>query len=357
MKRGDVKVSTPRGQSTVALGQCRATVAAAIPTSGRAPSRAREREVTMKRLWLVVGCAWWIGCSWAVGATHPGGTPDALTPYTATQYPIVLVPGLLGFRTLLGAVDYFTAIPEALEESGAQVFVVDISPANTPEVRGKQLLAQLDALRTMTGAARFNLVAHSQGALDARWVADTRPDLVASVTSIGGPHLGSPVAQFAIDLPLGLGTNTMQALSDLVKLASGTSNANDATAALQALTPSGAAAFAAAHPAAMPTSACGSGAPVVGGIHYYSWGGIGSLTNPLDLLDPTWLLLGILDPVEGNDGLIPRCSTHLGEVIRDNYLANHTDETNLIFGLVSLFGPNPKTLYRTHANRLRNAGL
>jgi triacylglycerol lipase len=55
--------------------------------------------------------------------------------------------------------------------------------------------------------------------------------------------------------------------------------------------------------------------------------------------------------------VIPKCSSHLGHVIRDDYAANHLDETNLIFGLVSLTGPDPITLYRQHANRLMLAGL
>jgi triacylglycerol lipase len=299
-----------------------------------------------------------------IGLTGCGGASassqsEALSPtsYTATKWPIVLIPGLLGFKTILGSVDYFTAIPEALESGGAKVYVVQVSQANTPMLRGQQIIAQLDALAKVSGAERFNLVGHSQGAMDARYVAATRPDLVASVTSVAGPHAGSPAAAFALSVPLGLGSDLMQALSDFVKLLAGETNPNDAKAALGWLAPAGAATFAAQYPAAMPTTPCGSGAPVVGGIRYYSWGGVGTLTNALDLLDPTWALLGAIDLTDPNDGLIPRCSTHLGQVIRDDYIANHTDATNLVFGLVSPFGPNPKTLYRDQANRLLNVGL
>jgi triacylglycerol lipase len=286
-------------------------------------------------------------------------TTEALAPtsYAATKYPIVLIPGLLGFKTLIGSVDYFTAIPEALEAGGATVYVAVVSQANTPMLRGQQIIKQLDALTKVSGATRFNLVGHSQGAMDARYIAAVRPDLVASVTSISGPHGGSPAAAFALSLPLGLGTDVMQAVSDFVKLLAGETNPNDANAALSWLAPSGAAAFAAQYPAAMPTTPCGSGAPIVDGIRYYSWGGVGTLTNALDLLDPTWFTLGTIDLVDPNDGLIPRCSTHLGNVIRDDYIANHTDATNLVFGLVSPLGPNPKTLYRDQANRLLNVGL
>jgi triacylglycerol lipase len=44
-------------------------------------------------------------------------------------------------------------------------------------------------------------------------------------------------------------------------------------------------------------------------------------------------------------------------VIRDNYFQNHLDEVNQLLGLVSIFESNPKTLFRNHANRLKNLGL
>ncbi len=57
------------------------------------------------------------------------------------------------------------------------------------------------------------------------------------------------------------------------------------------------------------------------------------------------------------DGLVGRCSSHLGMVIRDNYRMNHLDEVNQVFGLTSLFETDPVSIYRQHANRLKNAGL
>jgi triacylglycerol lipase len=301
----------------------------------------------------VTGCA----SSSTMSSPGTGATSGALDTYTATANPIVLIPGLLGFKTLLGSVDYFTAIPQALTDGGAKVYVVSASQAESSTVRGQQIIPQLDALRASTGAMRFNLIGHSQGAMDARYIAAVRPDLVASVTSVSGPHLGSPVADTALNAPLGLGVAGLQSLADLFKLMSGSTDPNDAKAALEQVRPSGAALFAAQYPAAMPTSVCGTGAPVVAGIHYYSWGGVAAMTNPLDLLDPVWILGSTMDLADPNDGLVPKCSTHLGDVIRDDYMSNHMDETNLVFGLVSPFGPSPPALYRAHANRLKNAGL
>jgi triacylglycerol lipase len=80
------------------------------------------------------------------------------------------------------------------------------------------------------------------------------------------------------------------------------------------------------------------------------------LTNVCDLGDPA-LGIASLFYDEANDGLVERCSSHLGQVLRDNYFMNHLDEVNQLLGLVSIFESNPKTVFRTHANRLKYAGL
>jgi len=60
---------------------------------------------------------------------------------------------------------------------------------------------------------------------------------------------------------------------------------------------------------------------------------------------------------EANDGVVGRCSTHLGKVIRDDYTMNHADEINGMFGLRGLWSANPLQLYKDHARRLTAVGL
>lgn len=95
--------------------------------------------------------------------------------YTKTRYPIVLAHGLAGFDTLFGVVDYWYGLESALENGGAQVFVTDVSPFNTPQERGEQLLAQVQQILAVTGKAKVNLIGHSQGGFDVRYVAAVRP--------------------------------------------------------------------------------------------------------------------------------------------------------------------------------------
>lgn len=111
--------------------------------------------------------------------------------YTKTKYPIVLAHGLLGYKELAG-VDYFYGIVDSLRDGGATVYVTEVSPMNSSIVRGEQLIAQLDEIRAIKGQSnlKFNLIAHSQGGLDVRYVAGVRPDLVVSLTTVGSPHRG-----------------------------------------------------------------------------------------------------------------------------------------------------------------------
>jgi triacylglycerol lipase len=284
----------------------------------------------------------------------------AQASYTATKYPIVLVHGLAGFDSLAGVYDYWYRIPAALERDGARVYVVRVAAANSTEVRGEQLLTQVRQIIAISGAAKVNLIGHSHGALTARYVAGVRPDLVASVTSVGGPNQGSKVAD-ALD---GTGGFTQAVLSSVVNgvtsvidLISGGGYQQDSLAAMRSLTTAGTADFNRRFPAGVPTSPCGQGAGRVDGVSYYSWGGRRHFTNILDVSDPFLAASGLAFGFEANDGLVSRCSSRLGQVINDGYAMNHLDLVNQVLGLSNIFETRPVNTYRQHANRLRNAGL
>jgi len=282
--------------------------------------------------------------------------------YTRTRYPIVLAHGLAGFDELFGVFEYWFGIPDALEDGGATVFVTDVSPFDSSQARGEQLIDQIEQIVAITGKPKVNLIGHSQGSLDVRYVAAVRPDLVASVTTVAGPHKGAALADYLrAHVQNGSFTEDVLAffadsLGTVLNLLTGHSNPQDAVAALDQLTSAGTASFNAAYPQGVPTSACGSGSAVVNGIRYYSWSGTGVLTNALDVSDPALGLTSLVYP-EANDGLVGRCSSHLGTVIRDNYFQNHLDEVNQVVGLVSIFESSPQSIFRAHANRLKNAGL
>lgn len=280
---------------------------------------------------------------------------------TQTRYPIVLVHGLFGFDSALG-IDYFYGIPDALRRDGAKVYVAQVSAANSTEVRGEQLLAQVKNILALSGAAKVNLIGHSHGGPTARYVAGVAPQLVASVTSVGGVNRGSRVADIvrgaapAGSVSEAVANTAAKALVSLINVASGgTGLPQMPTAALDSLSTAGSARFNQRFGAGVPSSGCGSGAELVNGVRYYSWTGTRTATNLLDLSDAPLALLGLVFG-EANDGLVSACSSRLGKSLGD-YAQNHLDEVNQLLGLRDWFSTDPVTLYREHATRLKGLGL
>jgi triacylglycerol lipase len=114
--------------------------------------------------------------------------------------PIVLAHGLFGFdQIVLGGLTiaaYFRGIPEWLRAAGNRVLVTKVPPIAGIEARARRLGEQI--------AAAFpdepvHVIGHSMGGLDAR-VLLAEPEWtgrVLSLTTIGTPHLGSSIADFA----------------------------------------------------------------------------------------------------------------------------------------------------------------
>ncbi|MBK8068007.1 MAG: triacylglycerol lipase [Rhodanobacteraceae bacterium] len=287
----------------------------------------------------------------------------AQSTYTKTRHPIVLVHGLLGFDSLFGIYDYFYGLPSELRSGGAKVYIANVSSSNYSEVRGEQLIRYLDHLRATYGHAKVNLIGHSHGGPTARYVASVRPDLVASMTSVGSPHTGSKVADglrtaaapgSALETIL---AGFVNALSMFIEFLSGDDDPQNALGALASLNSAGAATFNSHHPQGKPTTSCGQGASVVNNVRYYSMGGTSVLTNVFDASDAMLGAGALFFGFEQNDGLVGKCSSHWGVVLRDDYGWNHLDEVNQILGLRGLFASSPASVYRAQANRLKNAGL
>ena len=288
--------------------------------------------------------------------------PARADTYTQTKHPIVLAHGMAGFDSLFGVLDYFYGIESNLRAGGARVYITHVPQFNTSEARGEALLAQVQDVLARTGATKVNLIGHSHGGLDVRYVAAVRPDLVASVTTVGTPHKGAELADYLRARIVG-GSFTESVLGyfasnlgTVLGLLSGHTQPQNAIAALGALTKTGTSAFTAKFPAGVPTTSCGSGAATgPQGQRYYSWSGTDPFTNLIDASDYAMKLSSFFY-YDANDGLVGRCSSHFGTVLRDNYNMNHLDEVNQVLGLTAFF-TDPKSIFRSQANRLKNAGL
>lgn len=302
-----------------------------------------------------------------LGALSVTAPALALSDYAKTKYPIVFVHGVSGFKNI-GPMEYWNGIPADLQANGATTFVTQVSPFESTEVRGEQLIRQVEEILAITGAAKVNLIGHSHGGPTIRYVGGVLPGRVASLTTVSGVNKGSAFADLllqASSLPVigspgtDLITSLVNGFGGFLGLVSGESFNSDSYATLQSLSTAGSVAFNSKYPAGIPTTACGEGAYTANGIRNYSWSGTGLFTNALDPLDVFFGLtsLAFVGTADWqNDGMVGRCSSHFGRVIRDNYFMNHTDVVNLL-GLVSLLEVNPKTVYRQHANRLKWAGL
>ena len=291
----------------------------------------------------------------------------------ATRYPLLLVPGLLGFVRLL-VYPYWFGIVKALERGGATVIPVMVSGVNSTEIRGEQLLKVIEQTVRETGVAKVNLIGHSQGALTVRYVAARRPDLVASVTSVAGPNYGSELADYLErHFPPGtLGGRVVNAVIGLLAWTivafetgyRGPKPPMDITASHQSLTTTGVALFNRQYPQGLPAVWGENGEELVDGVRYYSWSGIlkpGVTNRGRNLIDGTNVTCRIFARTfrkerGQSDGMVGRFSSHLGTVIGDDFPLDHFDIVNQTFGLVGK-GADPVRLFMEHAARLKAAGL
>ncbi len=92
--------------------------------------------------------------------------------------------------------EYFRGIKTHLENHGFTVFHPDQSFAGPVELRASQLRDHVDKVLQNTNSSKVHIIAHSMGGLDARhMIVDLgMADKVETLTTIGTPHHGSPVA-------------------------------------------------------------------------------------------------------------------------------------------------------------------
>lgn len=348
---------------------------------------------SLKLLFLLTS----IAISGQINAMSNFTPPTEEQDYTKTQYPIVLVHGVMGFDSvdILGFIgtDYWPTIPYEVMRSGGTVYVAQVSAVNSPEIRGEQLILELDYIAALTGHNKFNLIGHSYGAPTSKYVASVRPDLIASVSTVGGSNDSNqrdeenPATSGSVEcdivcklmelavVALGIEHGTEECTSDvdsgLASLSEAAQLSCDAVNHAQEVAgfPIDASFrpefeirmehFNRSHPWGRPDSWCGETDPLASnGIAYYSWSGAQIFTNPLDPSDLAMAAAGAGDIINGiaTDGLVDVCRSHWGQVIRDDYPMNHLDETNLLWGLSNPFF-NEVALYRQHANRLKQAGF
>lgn len=137
---------------------------------------------------------------------------------TTNNYPIVLVHGIARFDELRHSIierlqlllmdrslasdrtHYFRRIRSHLQEHKFETHYSDVSWASDVSVRGREMAQNIRAILDSGNHEKVHIIAHSMGGLDARYMLykEDIADRVASLTTIGTPHLGTSYAVHAL---------------------------------------------------------------------------------------------------------------------------------------------------------------
>jgi len=112
-----------------------------------------------------------------------------------TKYPIVLIHGC-GFRDYK-KINYWGRIPKVLSDNGAEVYYGHQDSWATIEDNAQRIKQSVLEILKKTGAEKVNLIAHSKGGLDCRYMISKlgMADMIASLTTISTPHHGSKTVE------------------------------------------------------------------------------------------------------------------------------------------------------------------
>ncbi|MGM0452065.1 MAG: esterase/lipase family protein [Thermodesulfobacteriota bacterium] len=217
-----------------------------------------------------------------------GGSSDTCD----TRYPVVLAHGMGASAEILGIVDYWWGIKDALEEEGCDVYVTSVNGMDSTESKAQDFKNQFLHILTVSGASKANIIGHSHGTLYTRYAISNLGigDRVASHTSLAGPHRGSAVADLIM---YGLDENLKNTLGDsldfIYAFVFGDDDPNSIENGYNLCTDYMADTF-------------NPNTPNVSGVYYQSWAAKAKTSCPSLVLQPTWLIM--LTQEGSNDGLV-----------------------------------------------------
>ncbi|MBO6577122.1 MAG: alpha/beta fold hydrolase [Rhodothermales bacterium] len=119
-----------------------------------------------------------------------------------TRYPLVLMHGF-GLIASLRRGGHMHSEAMHLRRHGVLAYAPNVTPYHTIPFRAERWGELVDRVLTETGADKVNLIAHSMGGLDARYLISRLGyhDRVASLLTIAAPHRGSALADIILESP------------------------------------------------------------------------------------------------------------------------------------------------------------
>jgi len=117
------------------------------------------------------------------------------------KYPIVFVHGI-AMRDREITVVPWGRIPHILKENGVEVYFGNTDAWGSIESNAELLKATVDKILKETRKEKVNIIAHSKGGLDSRYMIwkYNYGDKVASLTTISTPHHGAVLADMMLNL-------------------------------------------------------------------------------------------------------------------------------------------------------------
>jgi len=121
------------------------------------------------------------------------------------KYPLILVHGV-GFRDKTLGVNYWGRIPRYFAHEGIPFHYGGTEAWGSIETNGELLKKTIATVLAKTGAEKVNILAHSKGGLEARYVISAlgMEKYVASLTTMSTPHRGAKAMDVALKFPLWL---------------------------------------------------------------------------------------------------------------------------------------------------------
>jgi triacylglycerol lipase len=117
------------------------------------------------------------------------------------KYPVLLVHGSALRDRMLG-IHYWGRIPAQMEANGARVYYGGTDAWGSIEDNARILKNNIEKLIAEKGAAKINIIAHSRGGLEARYLISSLGfRAAASLTTIATPHRGVKAMNAALRIP------------------------------------------------------------------------------------------------------------------------------------------------------------
>lgn len=120
----------------------------------------------------------------------------------STKYPVVLIHGMM--IKDFSVWPAFRGITDFLRKQNVTVYTSNQDGLGTIAHNAAQLKEELLSILTKEGCDKVNLIAHSKGGLDARYMISKldMQDHIASLTTLSTPHHGSGLSAKLLTMPL-----------------------------------------------------------------------------------------------------------------------------------------------------------